>query len=131
MLLVIMVETFLKLSHGPSVDEWRGPSRDDLLGTRSSQRLADGGPADSLTFLKRRVCNGGLPHPYPTDNSPDPPLRLKPNEKEETIMDRMLVVVFDNESKAYEGSRSLQQLYEHGSIAVYAARVGSNNPDGT
>jgi hypothetical protein len=65
---------------------------------------------DSLTFLKRRVCNGGLPHPYPTYNSPDPPLRLKPNEKEETIMDRMLVVVFDNESKAYEGSRSLQQV---------------------
>lgn len=37
-------------------------------------------------------------------------------------MDRMLVVVFDNESKAYEGSRSLQQLDGDGSIAVYAAR---------
>ena len=46
-------------------------------------------------------------------------------------MDRMLVVVFDNESKAYEGSRSLQQLDGDGSIAVYAARVVAKNPDGT
>jgi uncharacterized membrane protein len=56
---------------------------------------------------------------------------LKSTEKEETIMDRMLVVVFDNESKAYEGSRSLQQLDGDGSIAVYAARVVAKNPDGT
>ena len=46
-------------------------------------------------------------------------------------MDRMLVVVFDNESKAYEGSRSLQQLDGDGSIAVYAATVIAKNPDGT
>lgn len=46
-------------------------------------------------------------------------------------MDRMLVVVFDNESKAYEGSRALQQLEGEGSIAVYAARVVAKNPDGT
>ncbi|MGC2257461.1 MAG: DUF1269 domain-containing protein [Candidatus Sulfotelmatobacter sp.] len=46
-------------------------------------------------------------------------------------MDRMLVVVFDNESKAYEGSRTLQQLDGDGSIAVYAATVIAKNPDGT
>src|SRR5258708_19434847 len=46
-------------------------------------------------------------------------------------MDRMLVVVFDNESKDYEGSRSLQQLDGDGSIAVYAARVDAKNSDGT
>jgi uncharacterized membrane protein len=56
---------------------------------------------------------------------------VKSNEKEETIMDRMLVVVFDNESKAYEGSRALQQLDGDGSIAVYAATVIAKNPDGT
>src|SRR5260370_18203399 len=69
--------------------------------------------------------------PTPPEKPPAPPLRLKPNEKEETIMDRMLVVVFDSESKAYEGSRSLQQLDGDGSIAVYAARVVAKNPDGT
>jgi uncharacterized membrane protein len=63
-------------------------------------------------------------------NSPKQPL-LKSNEKEETIMDRMLVVVFDNESKAYEGSRALQQLDGDGSIAVYAATVIAKNSDGT
>src|SRR5215467_3368520 len=46
-------------------------------------------------------------------------------------MDRMLVVVFDDESKAYEGSRALQQLDGDGSIAVYATRVVAKNPDGT
>ena len=38
-------------------------------------------------------------------------------------MDRMLVVVFDNEETAYEGSKALQQLDGEGSIAVYAAAV--------
>ena len=35
------------------------------------------------------------------------------------------------QSKAYEGSRALQQLDGDGSIAVYAARVVAKNPDGT
>jgi uncharacterized membrane protein/ElaB/YqjD/DUF883 family membrane-anchored ribosome-binding protein len=52
-------------------------------------------------------------------------------KRRQTIMDRMLVVVFDNESKAYEGSRALQQLDGDGSIAVYATRVVAKNPDGT
>ena len=46
-------------------------------------------------------------------------------------MDRMLVVVFDSESKAYEGKKTLAQLENEGSIAVYAYAVIGKNPDGT
>jgi len=46
-------------------------------------------------------------------------------------MDRMLVVVFDNESKAYEGNKVLQQLDGDGSISVYGHAVVVKNPDGT
>ena len=45
-------------------------------------------------------------------------------------MDRMVVVVFANETKAYEGSRALQQLDSDGSIAVYASSVVTKNPNG-
>ncbi len=46
-------------------------------------------------------------------------------------MDRMLVVVFDAENKAYEGKKALHQLENEGSIAVYAYAVIGKNPDGT
>jgi len=46
-------------------------------------------------------------------------------------MDRMLVVVFDNESKAYEGKKALQQLDNEGSISVYAYAVLAKHADGT
>jgi len=46
-------------------------------------------------------------------------------------MDRMLVVVFDNESKAYEGKKALQQLENEGSLSVYAYTVLVKNADGT
>jgi len=46
-------------------------------------------------------------------------------------MDRMLVVVFDTENKAYEGKKALQQLDDEGSIAVYAYAVVAKNADGT
>ena len=46
-------------------------------------------------------------------------------------MDRMLVVIFPNESKAYEGRTALQQLDSEGSISVYAYAVLVKNPDGT
>ncbi len=46
-------------------------------------------------------------------------------------MERMLAVVFNNESQAYEGSRALKQLDAEGSIAVYAAQVIQKNADGT
>ncbi len=46
-------------------------------------------------------------------------------------MDRMLVVVFDNESKAYEGKKALLQLDGEGSISVYGYAVVAKNSDGT
>jgi uncharacterized membrane protein len=46
-------------------------------------------------------------------------------------MDRMLVVVFDNESKAYQGKQALQQLDDEGSISVYAYSVLAKGADGT
>lgn len=46
-------------------------------------------------------------------------------------MDRMLVVVFDSESKAYEGKRALSQLDSDGSIGLYAYAVVAKNADGT
>lgn len=46
-------------------------------------------------------------------------------------MDRMLVVVFDSESKAYEGQKALLQLKKDGSIVVYAYAVVAKNADGT
>lgn len=46
-------------------------------------------------------------------------------------MERMLVVVFDNESKAYEGSRALNQLDSEGNITIHAEAVIGKNNDGT
>jgi uncharacterized membrane protein len=46
-------------------------------------------------------------------------------------MDRMLVVVFDTETKAYEGRKALHQLEDDGSIVVYASAVVAKNADGT
>ncbi len=46
-------------------------------------------------------------------------------------MDRMLVVVFDNESKAYEGKEALLQLDREGSIGVYGYAVLAKAADGT
>jgi len=46
-------------------------------------------------------------------------------------MDRMLVVVFDNESKAYDGKKALLQLDGEGSISVHAYAVLAKHADGT
>ena len=46
-------------------------------------------------------------------------------------MDRMLVVVFDNEVKAYDGKKALLQLDNEGSISVYAYAVLAKKADGT
>jgi len=45
-------------------------------------------------------------------------------------MERMLVVVFEDESEAYEGTKALRQLDLEGSITVYAHAVVVKNPDG-
>lgn len=46
-------------------------------------------------------------------------------------MEKMLVVVFDDETKTYEGSRALNQLDSEGSITIHAEAVISKNNDGT
>ena len=46
-------------------------------------------------------------------------------------MERMLVVVFNDESKAYEASRALNQLDAEGSITIHAECVITKNTDGT
>jgi len=46
-------------------------------------------------------------------------------------MDRILVVVFDNETKAYEGEKALLQLDTEGSISVSAHAVIAKQADGT
>lgn len=45
-------------------------------------------------------------------------------------MDRMLVVVFDNEAKAYDGKQALLQLDAEGSISTYAYAVLAKQADG-
>lgn len=46
-------------------------------------------------------------------------------------MERMLVVIFDNEKKAYEGASALRQLEREGSITVYAGAVLAKDANGT
>jgi len=46
-------------------------------------------------------------------------------------MDRMLIVLFDNETKAYEGKRALYELDHEGSITVYANAIVDRKKDGT
>jgi len=46
-------------------------------------------------------------------------------------MEKMLVVVFENEAKAYEGARALNQLDTEGSIAIHAEAVIKKNADRT
>lgn len=45
-------------------------------------------------------------------------------------MDKMIVVVFDSEVKAYEGSRVLQELQNEGSINLYAKAVIARDASG-
>jgi uncharacterized membrane protein len=43
----------------------------------------------------------------------------------------MLVVVFDDETKAFEGSSALKQLDGEGSVSIHAETVVKKNPDGS
>src|SRR5229473_6127854 len=45
-------------------------------------------------------------------------------------MDRMLVVVFQNESNAFDGKNALLQLERDGRISVYAYAIVAKNPNG-
>ncbi len=46
-------------------------------------------------------------------------------------MERMLVVVFDSETQAYEGSSALHQLELEGNLSIYAGAVVVKYADGT
>ena len=46
-------------------------------------------------------------------------------------MERMLVVVFDNEKKAYEGKTALGQLQAEGNLTIYQEAVILKHADGT
>lgn len=46
-------------------------------------------------------------------------------------MEKMLVVVFEDEVKAYEGSRALNQLDAEGSITIHAEAIIGKKADGT
>jgi uncharacterized membrane protein len=46
-------------------------------------------------------------------------------------MERMLVVVFESETQAYEGSAALHQLEQDGNLSIYAGAVVVKNADGT
>jgi len=52
-------------------------------------------------------------------------------EKSEIVMNRVLVVVFDDEMKAREGENVLLRLKREGSIIVYGHAVFAKNADGT
>ena len=45
-------------------------------------------------------------------------------------MSKMLVVVFDDETKAYEGSRALAELHREGSISAYSGAIVARDKDG-
>ncbi len=45
-------------------------------------------------------------------------------------MSKMLVVVFDDEPKAYEGAQALRELHREGSISAYAAAVVARDEEG-
>ena len=45
-------------------------------------------------------------------------------------MDKMLVVVFKDESRAYEGTNALRELHAEGSITLYAAAVIAKDAQG-
>jgi uncharacterized membrane protein len=52
------------------------------------------------------------------------------NSKRRNMMDKMIVVVFDSELKAYDGSKALQELQNEGSINLYAKAVIARDASG-
>jgi uncharacterized membrane protein len=46
-------------------------------------------------------------------------------------VDKMLIVVFESERRAYEGSRALEELHAEGSITLYGRAVIAKGADGT
>jgi uncharacterized membrane protein len=57
-------------------------------------------------------------------------VEVKRTEERTIIMDNIVVVVFENESKAYQGSQALREMEIEGSIHLYAKAVLSSDADG-
>jgi uncharacterized membrane protein len=57
-------------------------------------------------------------------------LGANPNRPEDGIMEKMLIATFDEEKKAYEGSRILRNLDAEGSIELYAMAVIGKDASG-
>jgi uncharacterized membrane protein len=45
-------------------------------------------------------------------------------------MDKMIISVFDDEAKAFEGSRAIKELHSDGSITLYAGAIIARDADG-
>ena len=45
-------------------------------------------------------------------------------------MSKFIFVSFPDEAKAYEGTRSLEELHAEGSLTLYAVAVVAKSPDG-
>jgi uncharacterized membrane protein len=54
----------------------------------------------------------------------------KPAKKKTAMNDKMIVVIFDNEKKAYEGAKALKDLHAEGSITLYANAVIAKDASG-
>jgi len=52
-------------------------------------------------------------------------------KRNQTIMDRILVVVFDSETKAYDGKNALLVLEGEGDITIYALALVAKDADGS
>lgn len=57
-------------------------------------------------------------------------IKMDFKSRRRNMMDKMIVVVFDNELKAYEGSKALQELQNEGSINLYAKVVIARDASG-
>ncbi len=55
---------------------------------------------------------------------------MKAKETRAALDDKMIVVIFDNEKKAYEAFKALKDLHAEGSITLYASAVIAKDADG-
>lgn len=59
-----------------------------------------------------------------------PTKKLNLRMREESVMNKVAVVFFDDEKQAYEGSRAIRELHKEGSITLYGEAVIAKNAGG-
>src|SRR5579862_7641294 len=83
----------------------------------------------------RRLGDGLLQdHSHTADNrgtNPNIGLLGMQAQRKETKMRKFIVVIFPNETKAYEGTRAFQDLNAEGSLTLYGMSVVVKSADGT